>query len=586
MHGVHRFCVGFILSLSPTLLLAGNDSSTLSLCHTDYSQNIDAPSSIFNLSKWKLTLPISKSTCFAFDSTVSNPENAAEIYPSSQRDNNLDTVVKPLDQGFLFHIDNTPDDLKHDDYFFLDQGSMVFRTPLKNFVTTGGSSNPRTELRELYTGPDAFKDSWPLTGEHLLKGSFQVTVFESSDQRTEKTVFAQIHGLGDDINPMVKMVWRKLNNDPNDRSGEVYALVKDQPDDTDTDKDLKLKFGTVQTGQDIDFEIRTKGQTLILVVNGQTESIKTGNTRQQDDGSSWTFSTDWASHHLYFKAGNYAQLYKPKEGEDPLDQADTDYIEVQYTSLEIDPKPALTPIIDLLLADDEAQSYISPYTLSKFQPVIDQSRLQIRRPGQADQDIRLNTHHDYASMYFYLDSNQYMTFHAEGTVTPNDNDIRSEFRQDSLWSTADSAGKKMIGWLKLEEATAGFDEYTWMQIHDKNSTGNPSPNKPLVRLIWLRAQEGQDKHRIGAVVKQDATGDGTLDTEIDLGEMPDGFFKAELKVQNNLLKIKINDIDMTDGGIDVSFWEQYDNYFKAGSYFNDSGAATVKFDSLKYYDSY
>lgn len=582
---------GLVLcSLTPFPLWAINNNS---LCDPNFNHgnNIYPPNSYFALSSWKLTLPISKSNCFTLNSNEDKADNAAEIYPSSQSQKNLNTTVKPLNNDFLFFKnDKSP----HNDYFFLknndknnNQKAMVFRTPLTNFATTGSSSNPRTELRELYSGSNAFKDSWPFGGKHVLKGSFQVTAFESSDERTQKTVFAQIHGLDPDttdtikINPLIKFVWRKVSNN---LSGEVYALVKDQPIDTVNDNDLKIPFGTFPPYQVLDYEIRLEGQTLTLMVNGQQKVITVGKTLTQSDGTSWTFHNDWINQHLYFKAGNYAQLHKPKENDPPLQQANSDYIEVRYSSLAIDPPaPAITPIVNLLLADGNLQENISPYTLSKFQSVIQQSRLQMRKPGTANQDIRLNQDPTFSSEGFYLESNRYMTFHASGSG----NDIRSELRQDSLWSTANSAGKKMIASLKLSiPNTPGLNEYTWMQIHDKPPTNNDPANKPLVRLVWLRAKNGETNHRIGAIVKQDATGDNKLDKHIDLGIMPRELFKAELKVQNNILKIKINNEEVDNGVINVGFWADYLNYFKAGVYLQGNGAATVQFDSLKYYDSY
>ncbi|RMF65928.1 MAG: polysaccharide lyase family 7 protein, partial [Calditrichaeota bacterium] len=177
----------------------------------------------------------------------------------------------------------------------------------------------------------------------------------------------------------------------------------------------------------------------------------------------------------------------------------------------------------------------------------------------------------FADWYFYLaqtSSDNYMTFVMSGDHN------RSELRQMNEWKTSTSSWRKMIGEVKcFYPSTSSLDQYTFMQIHDSDGI-----NKPLVRLVWLRSRSGKSDH-LWAVIRTSVSSSSYQ--YVDLGARPSGFFKAEIKVRNNTLKVKINGV--TKVSKNVSYWSAYHNYFKAGVYLQDAGTAKVQFKSLKYY---
>lgn len=85
---------------------------------------------------------------------------------------------------------------EHPKYFFDSNGRVVFTTPYGG-VTTGGSVNPRTELREMWRNGQYAESDWPSNrGNHrltLLKASFNhVGAVE------KQAVIAQCHDGADD----------------------------------------------------------------------------------------------------------------------------------------------------------------------------------------------------------------------------------------------------------------------------------------------------------------------------------------------------------------------------------------------------
>ncbi|QKW11110.1 polysaccharide lyase family 7 protein [Streptomyces sp. NA04227] len=124
-------------------------------------RDAELPSEVLDLGNWKLTLPIGEN------------EKPTEIFQPE-----LDDYVK-------------------DPYFTVaeDGEAVRFRAPVDG-VTTGGSSNPRTELREMESdGGDEIE--WSSTdGRHTL------TVREAFTHLPEDkphVVGAQIHGGDDDV---------------------------------------------------------------------------------------------------------------------------------------------------------------------------------------------------------------------------------------------------------------------------------------------------------------------------------------------------------------------------------------------------
>ena len=222
----------------------------------------------------------------------------------------------------------------------------------------------------------------------------------------------------------------------------------------------------------------------------------------------------------------------------------------------------------------------APYNLSKFHPVLDDSKLQAPTSSTL---IPQGDFEDQSNQYFRLDATgQYMTF----TVTGDSN--RSELRQMSGdWQTSTPTWRKMIGEVKLfYPSDNSMNQYTFMQIHD-TSNDPQSLNKPLIRLVWLRSRNNVDDHlwaavRIPADPSEPISDDNLSGMFVDLGPRPSGFFKAEIKVQDNLMRVAIDNVNLLS--MDVSYWDGLNNYFKAGVYNQDPGTSKVQFKSLKYYN--
>ncbi len=215
----------------------------------------------------------------------------------------------------------------------------------------------------------------------------------------------------------------------------------------------------------------------------------------------------------------------------------------------------------------------APYSIAAYQPVLNDSKLQA--PGSQTL-IRNGEFANQFNQYFYIPGNgdKWMMFAVVG------DQARSELRQieSKEWFTSDSQTNKMIGELRVVNPMAGnVDELTFMQVHDSTAT----LNKPLVRLVWLRLRNGIENH-YWAVIKNDATPSGNSYTKIDLGPYNSVSTKFEIRIANNLLTIKVNNVNKVTN-FNVAYWAAYPSYFKAGVYNQDDGFGEVMFKSLKYY---
>ncbi|WNR43826.1 polysaccharide lyase family 7 protein [Paenibacillus roseipurpureus] len=204
------------------------------------------PSTNFDLSHWKLTIP---------DST------ASEI------------SVAQLANGYT-----SP-------YFYTDpsDGSMTFWAPV-NGGTTSGSSFPRSELREMLV-PNDNTTNWMWSGIHTMTATEKVTVVPS----TGKVIALQIHGVsptGGNANPLVKMQY-----DSNKHA--VDFLAKNA---SVGGSDTHFVFGGIHVGDTYNAQIQVIDGVLYMTVNGVTQSY---DFIAADPG--------WKDLQFYFKAGAYTQ---------------------------------------------------------------------------------------------------------------------------------------------------------------------------------------------------------------------------------------------------------------------------------------
>jgi hypothetical protein len=206
------------------------------------------PGQNFDLSHWKLTLPV--------DSSGGTNGDAAEVSTAQ--------LVAGYTNALYFYTG--PD------------GAMVFWCPVTG-ATTSGSSYPRSELREMLN-PTTSGSNWTGYGSHTLAGQCKVTQVPSS----KKVIIGQIHSYTGNAYPVIKL---QFNN------GTIEALVKHSPN---SDADTKYTFMNVGLSNQVAYQIRVLDGLLTMTVNGSNQSVN-------------LFQTDpaWALQTMYYKAGNYCQ---------------------------------------------------------------------------------------------------------------------------------------------------------------------------------------------------------------------------------------------------------------------------------------
>lgn len=206
------------------------------------------PSKHFDLSHWKLTLPV--------DAEGTIEGKGHEVSPQE------------LAGGYM-----------HPGFFYANaDGALVFWSPVVGAITEN-TEYARSELREMID-PSDDNVCWPAKGTHTLDVTCRVIEVPSE----QKVVIGQIHGYSGKANPLVKLQFFK---------GRVEALVKDK---AVKGKDLKLTFPDVGLDKDFDYQIKLADGVLSVTVNGTTQSE---NVFELDPA--------WAEQTLYFKIGVYPQ---------------------------------------------------------------------------------------------------------------------------------------------------------------------------------------------------------------------------------------------------------------------------------------
>lgn len=209
------------------------------------------PSQYFDLSHWKLTLPV--------DANGGTSGEAAELQPSQ--------LSYYASQWFATG----------------ETGRTVeFWAPVDG-ATTSGSHYPRSELREMR---DPYNDNvnWTVADRSSLQAKCKVRQVPSS---TGKVVVGQIHGF--QTKPLVKLVYRYSTTG---KTGSVYALIKSTPAAT-SDVSLPLASG-IGLNQTFSYDIHVDAGVLKMRVNS-------------DAWVGYRIDPAWAGVGLYFKLGNYVQ---------------------------------------------------------------------------------------------------------------------------------------------------------------------------------------------------------------------------------------------------------------------------------------
>lgn len=327
----------------------------------------EAPSSKFDLSNWKITIPL-------------------------DRDNN----------GKADDIDTKElQTYQHPDFFYQDEnGDLVFAAPNKA-VTTATSSNTRSELRQMIRGFDssigtkAYENNFALAAHPeasffgsiggRLDASLKVNHVAKNAKRAKKPAYSvvvgQIHaGKDKDLiaegngfgwgNEPIKIYYKKW---PNHDTGSVFwtyerNLEKDDPDRTDIaypvwgvtwENPENPKAEGVKLGEEFSYTINVHESIMYLefssqgkpTVNYQIDLSNNvdayGNVDEKDHPNGYT--GDWN----YFKAGAYNQCstkdapgmwYAACDGTGvwEVDKANGDYTSVTFTNIKLSDSTAPT----------------------------------------------------------------------------------------------------------------------------------------------------------------------------------------------------------------------------------------------------
>ncbi|MCF6361756.1 MAG: polysaccharide lyase family 7 protein [Cyclobacteriaceae bacterium] len=240
---------------------SGNGSSSQSVSATPVGNSGTTPFYIANLQDaWKITLP----------KDDDNDNDADEIFiNASQNDIQSDGSLKDYEDNRYFYTDGTWT-------YFKCQG---------NGETTGNSSNPRSELREMTNGGGT-QANWDMTTNSTNTLEFTVKIMQTSE--TRKLSFAQIHAeSGSSWDDILRI--QVQSNIPYAQvgdAGHIYIMGSGNND-----------------GHDIIISNYTLGDELNMKIVAANNQYKV----YRDNVEIYASGTNINSSGNYFKAGNYLQ---------------------------------------------------------------------------------------------------------------------------------------------------------------------------------------------------------------------------------------------------------------------------------------
>jgi len=242
-------------SVAMTTTLAGlavcaADNTKLNTSTFDSVNFTRPPANFFDLSRWKLQLPI-------------DPNGLL----SGTNLGVMEILTPQLLAGYF------------SDYFYSGaDGAMTFWSPVTG--ATSGTSYPRSELREMLNPNDTSVD-WTGQGVHTMTAQCQVLQVPSSGQ----VCIGQIKAFTGNTFPLVFMLY---NN------GVVQGRIK--TDSYNDGSDFTFNFANVGLSNNISYQVQMVNGLVTIAVNGVTNSLN-------------VYSTDprWTTNTFYFKAGDYCQ---------------------------------------------------------------------------------------------------------------------------------------------------------------------------------------------------------------------------------------------------------------------------------------
>lgn len=214
-------------------------------------------------------------------------------------------------------------------------------------------------------------------------------------------------------------------------------------------------------------------------------------------------------------------------------------LRIKYKSGPFPPQPRKAAV----RPTDPTMAARTPGDLCEFRDALRLCKLQAPTSTDAEQDPGAR----FCSEYFELRDDEYMRFVAHAPK------LRSELRQFDEFFVSTPSARWMIGTVRLPTpCSEDSQEYTFAQIH--------GGVKPLLRLAVIASRAGASDS-VWAIVR---TGLGPSDVEKTLmvPRPTDGHLEYEICVKASVLRIFVNGKLYVDK--DISYWEQYSNYFKAG----------------------
>lgn len=179
-------------------------------------------------------------------------------------------------------------------------GSMAFVTPI-NGAAAGGSTHPRTELREQLV-PGKTTPNWDQYGTSILDATLKIVSVPAKDN---SVIIGQVHGYN--VAPLVLLYYVYK---PATGLGTLYVKYQDTPEQGPKRKVFALTQ-TLKLNETFRYQIR--------VANGVAST-------SFNDGApaSVTLDASWANETFYFKAGSYLRS---------ADKAASDGAEVRFYQL-------------------------------------------------------------------------------------------------------------------------------------------------------------------------------------------------------------------------------------------------------------
>ena len=484
---------------------------------------------------------------------------AQDLDPELPPSGNFDLLCWKLTRPNQQEIgeDNLSNGFEVADEFYTDPitGAMVFSCP--NDGMTGGSTYPRTELREMMRcgntniGTQGInKNNWVFSSSTManqeaaggIDGIMTATVAVdhvslTSDEfrKVGRTIVGQIHASDDEP---CRLYYRKLPDntkgaiyfahEPTTGAEQWYDMIGSRSDNAPDPED------GVALGEQFSYEIKVIGNTLTVTIMREGHDDVVQEVDMTDSG----FADDW----MYFKAGNYNQ--------NNAGDAD-EYAQVSFFDLDV-----------VHFAPTPPTAYLAPSDIPRFQPFLAECKLQAPTSSTAADISSLNSGYTHP-VYFYVVDGDKILFNQSGDSQ------RTELRYETNWDLT-QANRSLHGRIDIVDQTC--DQVTVMQIHDDANSGS-GPNKPLLRIY--KKNSNFPTNHLWAAIKTDDVGINT--THVDLGEDPGGYFNCDIRLVDGNMIIDFEGEEKVN--VDVSFWT-WPSYWKAGVYLQDDGVATAHFDDL------